>query len=305
MRQESRRGLLVQGMQRGRLSRRLSIWGFLFVAPALALFLTFSLYPFITAFRLSLYEYDMLTTKRFIGLANYLSLFHDPLFRRSCAATAVYVFGSGVPLWVMSLGIALLLNNSFLRFKGFFRACYYLPVIMSLVAASVVWKIIFHPYGLVNYFLSSIGVQDPIFWLTDSKFAPLALIIMGVWKRLGYYTVMFLAGLQAIPREYYEAAEIDGASPLARFWNVTFPLLKPTTAFVIIVSIILGLQSLVPQMLMTNGGPSDATRVIALLIYQTGFVYLKMGYASAMSVLLFAFIMLFTMLQLKILRPKV
>ena len=279
------------------LQRRQALAGFLFAVPSVTLFAAFAIYPILATFYISAFQYDLLTPKHYVGLSNYLSLFGDRLFLNSAQATLTYVLGTYTPLWFLSLAIALALNQSF-RFRGALRVVYFTPVVMSMVIVAVIWKLMYHPDGLVNSLLSW-AVKEPILWLTTSGWAPVAIIIMSVWKMSGYFMVIFLAGLQGIPHEYYEASIIDGANRRQMFRFITLPLLKPITMFVVIMSLIMGLQEFTPQYVMTGGGPADATRVIALTIYQTGFVYLKMGVAAAMSVLLFLAILAITLVQMR------
>lgn len=285
------------GSRRLSLQRRQAAAGFLFAVPSVTLFALFAIYPILATFYISAFEYDLLTPKHYVGLSNYLSLFGDRLFLNSAEATLTYVLGTYTPLWLLSLAIALALNQSF-RFRGALRVIYFTPVVMSMVVVAVIWKLMYHPDGLINTMLSW-ALKEPILWLTTSGWAPVAIIIMSIWKMSGYFMVIFLAGLQGIPHEYYEASKIDGANRWQMFRFITLPLLKPITMFVVIMSLIMGLQEFTPQYVMTGGGPADATRVIALSIYQTGFVYLKMGKAAAMSVLLFVAILAITLLQMR------
>lgn len=227
----------------------------------------------------------MLVPPTFVGLGNYKSIVHDPLFWQSVKATVSYVVGTYVPTIAIALGLALILNRNF-RLKGMFRALYFTPVVMSMVVVSVIWKVLFNYRGLVNLLLSYVGA-DPVRWLTSSTSAPLALAIMSIWKTFGYYMVIYLAGLQGIPTEIREAAQIDGASGRQILTSITLPLLKPITVFVITMSILNGVQEFTAQYVMTGGGPSGATRVTALMIYETAFAFVRMGRASAIAILLF------------------
>lgn len=280
---------------------KLSFTGFLFVVPALVFFSIFAFWPMINAFYLSLFNYDMLTTKQFIGLGNYAALMESPVFISSLKTTAIYAFGVSVPIWILSLVVAMLLNQK-LRLRTFFRAIFFSPMVMPLVILAVIWSLLYHPFGPINSVLLSPFIKDLPAWLKSSQHALLAVIIMAIWRATGYYAVVFLAGLQNIPNEYYEAARLDGANTWAVFWNITWPLLMPTTSFVVVVSIINALRHFDAIWVMTGGGPGDATRVLAVLIYETGLSYFRMGRASAMSVILFIFVMGFTIIQLRLFR---
>jgi len=267
--------------------KRKEAWaGFLFAVPAMTLFLLFAVYPIIRTLYLSFFDYNMLVPPTFIGLKNYISVLGDPLFWQSVRATVTYVLGTYIPTIIIALGLALILNRSF-RLKDLFRALYFTPTVMSMVVVSVIWKVLFNYRGLINGILAVFG-QSPIRWLTTSQWAPAALAIMSVWKNFGYYMVIYLAGLQGIPTELKEAAQIDGANAKQIFTYITLPLLRPITVFVVTMSILNGVQEFTAQYVMTGGGPSGATRVTALLIYETAFAYVKMGRASAIAILLFA-----------------
>lgn len=273
--------------------KRKEAWaGFLFAVPAMSLFLLFSVYPILRTIYLSFFDYNMLVAPTFVGFGNYKSLFSDPLFWQSVQATATYVVGTYVPTIILALVLALILNRSF-KFKGVFRSLYFTPVVMSMVVVSVIWKVLFNYRGLINTLLSYVGV-DPIRWLTSSAHAPWALIIMSVWKTFGYYMVIYLAGLQGIPTEIKEAAQIDGASGRQILTNITLPLLKPISVFVVTMSVFSGVQEFTAQYVMTGGGPAGSTRVTALMIYETAFAFVRMGRASAIAIVLFLSLLVLT-----------
>jgi multiple sugar transport system permease protein len=283
--------------------RQLSLTGALFILPALAYFALFAFWPMINAFYLSLHEYDLLSDKRWIGLANYQSLLISPTFLNSLKTTAFYAFGVSVPIWVLSMILALLLNQN-IRFRTFFRTIFFAPIVMPLVVLAIIWTLLYHPFGPINSVLLAPFVKQTIPWLNSSQHALLGVIIMAVWRAAGYYAVIFLAGLQNIPNEYYEAARIDGAGTWNLFARITWPLLRPTTLFVIVISIINALRHFDAIWIMTQGGPGDATRVLSVLIYETGWVFFQMGKASAMSVVLFVFALSFTIIQLRLFRSN-
>ena len=283
-------------------STRRRLWGVAFVLPAVLFFALFHFYPMLRAFYLSLTTYNLLQPPQFIGLRNYLNLLNDARFEQALRNTFVYMLGTTAPLWVLSLGAALLFTRRF-RGKGFFQLLYFTPVILSGVPVAVVWRVLYHPEGLINRLLGLFGVS-PLRWLTTAQLAPWAIILMTLWQEVGLYMVIFLAGLQDIPEELYEAARIDGAGRWASFWRITLPLLKPTSLFVMVISLIHAFQSFNYQYVMTRGGPSDATNVVALHIYNTSFTALRLGYASAMSLIMFAIIIILTLIQMRVTRAS-
>jgi ABC-type sugar transport system permease subunit len=283
--------------------RRLALTGFVFVVPALLYFTVFAFYPMANAFYLSLHNYDLLSPPRWIGLQNYQFLFNNAAFLNSLRTTAIYAFGVSVPIWVLSMALALLLNQN-IRFRTFFRTVFFAPIIMPLVVLAVIWTLLYHPFGPINTVVLAPVLNGSIPWLNSNQHALLAVIILAVWRATGYYAVIFLAGLQNIPNEYYEAARLDGAGSLSLFRFITWPLLRPTTLFVVVVSIINALRHFDVIWIMTGGGPGDATRVLSVLIYETGWVFLRMGRAAAMSVVLFTLALIFTVIQLRLFRSN-
>lgn len=279
------------------------IWGAVFIFPAMVLMLAFNVYPMLNAFYLSLTQYDLLQPPEFNGLTNYLSLLTDERFLLVFGNTFSYAFGRGIPLVILSLAIAVVLGRPF-RFYQVYRTLYFTPVVLSGVVVSIVWALLYTPTGLVNQIIAPFNGGQQVYWLTQAETAPLAIMIMAVWQSVGFYMIVFIAGLQGIPNDFYEAAAIDGATPWQRFRHITVPLLRPTTVFVTVICLINGFQAFTYQFVMTNGGPSDATNVLSLLIYQTGLQYLKMGLAAAMSIVLFAAILILTLVQLRVGRSE-
>jgi multiple sugar transport system permease protein len=247
---------------------------------------------------ISLYEWELLLPPRFAGLDNYRALLEDALFREVLFNTAYYVAGV-VPLNILiSLGLAVWLNSK-LRGVTFYRLAFFLPVVTVTVAVSLVWKWMYEPHvGLINAALGWLGINGPT-WLGDPRWAMPALILMSVWKGFGYNMVVFLAGLQGIPATVHEAAVIDGASTWQRFWRITLPLLSPAIFFAVVMTVITSFQVFDQALVMTRGGPVNATNTIVLYIYQNGFEFFRMGYAAAMAWVLFAIILAFTLLQMK------
>ena len=271
-------------------------WGLGFVAPATLFFLVFSLYPVGNAVYLSFFDFDLFNPAKFVGLENYRYLLESDKFHGSLFVTVAYVFGTCSLIWVISFALALVFNQRF-RFRNLFLAIYFLPVVMPLVIASMVWKTMYNPAGPINAILH---LEVP--WLTNASTVIPAIIVMSVWKGVGYYMVLFLAGLGNIPAELYEAAELDGASGLRKLWHITLPMLRPTIGFVVIISIVIGFKVFVPMFVMTLGGPNDASLVLTLNIYETAFRFSRMGRAAAESVFLFLLLMGFSLVQLRLSR---
>ena len=282
-------------------ARRRELWGLVFVLPTFTLLLAFRFWPMLQVIRLSLYRYDLLTPPRFIAFDNYTRLVHDPLFYQSLTATGYYVVGTCLPLWVLSLALAIVLDSVPFG-KGFFRAVIFLPAIVPSVVLPILWRFLYHPYGLVNSLLNSAGLPS-VSWLSDTKTVIPSFIVTSEWRFVPLFMVIYLAGLQSIPDEYHDAARVDGASAVQRFFTITLPLLRPTIGVVVVTSVVLTAKSLVLALLMTNGAPGGASRLLSLFVYQNAFIFLKLGYASAASVVLLAVLATFTMLQLRFFRP--
>lgn len=280
------------------LSVKQAAFGYAILLPTLAILFIFRFLPMIEAFVISFTKYDLIHPPQFIGFANFVDLVHDPLFRNSARVSLIYVVFSVLPVWPLSLGLAVLFNRS-LFLKNLLRSSVFMPVVMPAVVMAVVWTFMYQQDGVLNTILGWVGI-DPIPWLRSSATALPAVILIGIWRATPYYMVIFLAGLQAIPTEYYEAAEIDGASRWSTFWDITLPLLRPTTLLVMVMTVIVAMKVFAVPMIMTGGGPSDSTRVLPLFIYQTAFEFFDMGRAAAMSVFLFVAVMLFSVAQIRI-----
>jgi multiple sugar transport system permease protein len=282
---------------------RRSIYGIIFVVPALLFFLAFNLYPTINGFYLSLTEYSLLRPPRWIGFANYAAMPSDTLFRQALGVTAVFVVGSVVPKTILSLLIALVFVGSF-RGREWFKTLYFTPTLLSGVVISLVWKLLADPQGLLNVVLSPLVRGQKLFWLADSHLSPLLIIVVDNWAGIPFYMMIWIAGLVGIPREFYEAALIDGAGRVQAFFNVTLPLLKPTALFVLVISSIGAFQAFTLQYVMTRGGPNNHTTTIALLIYQYAFSFYRMGAAAAVSVVMFFIIIVLTIIQVRWIRSE-
>ncbi|MCF7808293.1 MAG: sugar ABC transporter permease [Candidatus Marinimicrobia bacterium] len=274
----------------------------LFLSPTLIIFITFILIPVGFSFYLSFHKWNMFSSERtFVGVSNYVQMFQEEDFWRVLKNTFIFTVGA-VPLnMALSLFVAQGLNRK-LAGKKFLRTLFFTPVIISPVAAALIWRWIYDPnQGLLNHALGFFGV-DPINWLRDPNWAMTALIIMGVWKTFGINMVLYSAALQGIPKSYLEAAVIDGAGPWTRFWRITFPLLSPTTFFIMVMSLISSFQVFDLVYILTSGGPLGATKVLVFYIYENAFKYFNMGYASAAAYILFGILTVLTLLQVKFLK---
>lgn len=276
--------------------RHLARFAYLSLSPAVLLFAGFLFFPIVFVFYMSLQDWGLIGAPHFVGLENYVNLFQDDLFWVSLRNTLIYSLS--VPVKVaLALILAIMLNQ---KVKGLklFRMAYFLPVVLSLVVVALVWEWMFNAnYGFVNYLLSSMGWPRQ-HWLTDPHYAMLVLIVVSIWKGLGYNLVIFLAGLQGIPRDVYEAAAIDGTSAVQRFWYITVPLIKPTTWFVFLITLIGDFKVFDLAYVMTGGGPGNSTTVFVQYIYNMAFQNFHMGYAAAASVVFFAILFVFSMVQM-------
>jgi multiple sugar transport system permease protein len=277
---------------------RIQLWGVAFVLPTLLFFAIFKYGPMLWAIDLSFTSYDMVSTPAYVGLENYRDLVTDPIFQSTLINTLVYMGGSTVLITVIGLLLALAINTGVPGARHCMTAMF-LTNLMPIIAVCLVWRFLFHPFGLVNQMLQPFGFGR-IDWLTNSSTAMPAIIIVTAWRFAPYFMVVFLAGLLAIPSDYYEAAEIDGAGVLRRFWHITLPQLAPTIFFVVVVSGLLCARIFLMPFIITHGGPGNATRVLSMLVYETGFSYLKMGRAAAISVVLFTIMMIFTIIQMRL-----
>lgn len=279
---------------------------YLFVAPILILATLFYFIPIAQTIHLSLHQWLIMTGRdpEWVGLENYRQMLMDRRFRMSFRNTWVFAIGV-VPLGVaISLGLALLLNMN-LRFRAAFRAIVFLPVILPMVVVAMVWGFLFSAYGgVINQMLELLGYRS-VRWLSLPSTAMGVIITTSLWKGVGFNMVVFLAGLQAIPREYHEAAAVDGAGALQRFWHITLPLLRPTILFATVIATIGSFQVFTQVFVMTQGGPAFSTSTLVYYIYHSAFENFRMGYASAIAVVLFFILLVLSVLQLWLLRSKV
>ncbi|HUN34714.1 MAG TPA: sugar ABC transporter permease [Trebonia sp.] len=282
-----------------RLRRRRLLVAYTFMLPSLVVMALFMFYPLISAAWLSLTNYSFFGSSQFIGLANYTHLLHDPQFWSDLGNTAYYAAVTTPVSIVAALGLALLLNRRHLPARGILRAAIFLPAVVSLAVAAIPFRLMFTPsIGLVIYWLGALGIHTSD-WLNSTTLAMPAVIIVGIWKNVGFYMVIYIAGLQTIPPEFYEAARIDGASGWQRFRQITLPLLNNTTMFVTIIALIASFQAFDQIFVMTQGGPAFSTETLVMLIYRQGFQNFSMGYASAIGYVLVLIILLFSLLQMR------
>lgn len=281
-------------------------WGaYLYLMPVVLILVAFHVLPIFYSLAVSFYEWDLIGSPEFIGTNNYKQLFHYPMFFKSIWNTIKYAVIS-VPLSIfLSMGIAILLNNP-IKGIGVYRTIYFIPVITSINAVAIVWNFIYHPdFGLLNKILSWFSI-DPVAWLQDPDWALPAIIFMSVWKGLGHNIIIFLAGLQNIPKHLYEAARIDGASRWQQFKHITWPLLTPTTFFIFTMSTIGSFQVFSQVYMMTpRGGPLKSTMVVVYYLYRKAFEQFEFGYALAMAFVLFMVIFACTLFNKLYLEKKV
>ncbi len=291
-------------LRRRSLERRTAISAVIMLLPIILFFIFLVYYPIIWSFWLSLNQYNIFAHEStFIGMDNFIRLFKDPVFLDSFGHTAFYAFFYVLFAVSISLVLAVLLERiTSNRMKSIYKFIYFIPVVSPLVVVSVLWLWLYEPQiGLLNYMLSWFGIARQS-WLLNPNLALPSIIAMSVWKALGYNLIIFVAGLKGIPIQYYEAATVDGASGFQQFWRITLPLLKPITTFVTVMSVIGSFQVFTQVWIMTQGGPVQSTTTVVYNIYENGFRYFQMGYASAMSVVLFVVILFFTFIQLKVSR---
>nr|HET7860475.1 sugar ABC transporter permease [Caldimonas sp.] len=274
---------------------RSGIVGWTLAAPALVVIAVFFALPVVAGLALSLTDFDLyaladLSTLRFVGLDNYLRLLQTPLFWQAFGNT-LYFVAVGVPLSIaLSLGAALLLNARVARWQAFFRTALFAPVVTTVVAVAVIWRYLLHPrYGLIDQALAALGI-DPVDWLGDPHWSMPAIIVFAAWKNFGYNMVILLAALQAVPRELYESARVDGAGTLRQFTDVTFPLLTPTLVMVAIMTVAGYFQLFAEPYVMTQGGPLRSTVSVLYFMYEEGFRWWNLGFASAVAFVLFVVI---------------
>lgn len=275
------------------------LWAYAFLAPALLGFAVFVAGPIIASLVLTVFSWDLLTPARFVGAENFQRLAMDKRVLTSYGVTATFVVSQVALTATIGLLLALGVHSIHMtRLRYLFRTVFFFPVITSTASIAIVWTYLYNTdRGVINYYLTQIGVA-PIAWLSSSAAAIWAIIMMSVWKSVGFDFILFEAGLKNIPQHLYEAARIDGASPWKQFWYITLPMLTPTLLFSVVIGLIGAFQVFDAPYIMTTGGPGDATRTIVMHIYENGFRFLRVGYASTISLTLFCIILAITIAQL-------
>lgn len=296
-------GSLANRPEARRARARTNLAGYLFVSPALLLFLVFIAGPLLAAVVLSFYSWDLLTAPHFTGVANFVHLVHDPVLLASLRNTFVFALASVVSHIGLGMLLALAVNRKMNTIvKYWVRTTFFFPFLISWAAVSLLWKYLLDPnMGFLTYYLSTIGIHAPI-WLLSPKWSLLSLIGVDWWHTIGYTFVILLAGLQTVPHDLHEAAMVDGAGPGRMFWSITLPLMSPTLFFAMVITFIGAFQIFDPMYIMTNGGPGDATRSIVMYTYQTAFRSFNVGYGSAIALVVFVVIALVTAFQFRMSR---
>ncbi len=274
---------------------------YLFLIPALIFMGIFLFYPIVDVFRLSFTNYNMIQEATYVGTQNYENLFNDPLFWKTLKNSFIYLVGVVPLLVILPIFIAILVNRKLKGIK-WFRAAYYIPVVTSMVVVGIMWKWLYRGNGLLNYLLQTIGlINEPVSWLTSTDFALYSVMAVTIWKGLGYYMVIYLAGLQSIPQNLYEVAQIDGANWWQKHLHITIPLLKPSILLVTILSSIAAMKVFTEVYVMTKGGPINSSKTLVFYIYEKAFENLNLGYAAAMGFVLFVIIFILSFINFKVL----
>ncbi|NPV55156.1 MAG: sugar ABC transporter permease [Anaerolineae bacterium] len=280
-----------------------AITGYLFILPTVLGFVVFTLGPIIATFYFSLTKYNMLKPPQYIGIENYVDMLADLRLLEVSRNTMVFSVSAVSLTIVFGLLMAVALNQNLLLpsfIQNIFRSVYFFPILVAMIYVAMIWQFWFHKdLGVINYYLGLLHIE-PIRWLGSSQWALVSIIIVYVWKNVGFSMLIFLTGLQNINKDYYEAAELDGAGSLQKFFGITLPLLSPTLLFTMIINSINAFQEFDSMIVLTGGGPGDASRSLVLYIYEKAFRSFDMGYASALAMVLFLVIMILTLVQLKL-----
>ena len=278
---------------------RLQNHGYVFILPTLLFFSLFLIYPMVSAFRLSFFEWNLLSPKAFVGLKNFVRMASDPRVINSYVRTLHFSGISVAAINVLAFAFALLFGSRLLNWKNFWQSLVFLPVVLSIVAVGVVWEFMFQSTGLIPVILRKLIGSSPV-WLTNTKAAPYAMIMVYVWKSVGYYMVIYIAGLLDVPVSFYEAARMDGAGFWGQLWYITLPSLRNTITLAVVSCVIFTFGQFSIQWVITRGGPSRSTEILSLQIFRQGFELSKFGYASAISVIFFLTMMVFSLIQLRL-----
>jgi putative chitobiose transport system permease protein len=284
--------------------RRKLLTPYLFLVPACIILGAFIFYPLLQAIWMSFTDYNMISDPSFVGLENYKEIVEDDLFWKTLGQTFLYLIVVVPTLVILPIFLAILVNQK-IKGIGFFRSAYYVPVVTSMVVVGITWKWVYADQGILNYLLQSIGIiNGPVHWLTSPTTSIFAVMAVTVWKGLGYYMVIYLAGLQAIPSDLYEAADIDGASKWKQIFHITIPMLMPSIIIVTIMSSISAMKVFEEIYVMTGGGPLNSSKTLVFYIYQEAFEKLRMGYASAVGVILLLITLVLSIFNLKVMSKK-
>jgi putative chitobiose transport system permease protein len=288
-------------MQKDLILKKRLLTPYLFLLPALCVLGLSVFWPALQAFYLSFtrYEYDLTQTPQWVGLQNFQRLWADPVFWRTLGNTLLYLIGVVPILVVVPLGLALLVNQK-LRGISWFRASFYTPVVISMVVAGIAWKWLYAENGLFNQLLKQLGIETGIPWLTSPDWAIFSVMAVTVWKGLGYYMVIYLAGLQSIPAELYEAAAIDGSDGYLKHWDITVPLMRPYLVLVAVISAISATKVFEEVYIMTQGGPRNSSKTVVYYLYEQAFSDLEMSYACTIGLVLFLIILGLSILNLRL-----
>jgi multiple sugar transport system permease protein len=276
-----------------------------FLLPWIITFSLFSAFPIIFSLSISFTDYSGLNPSfNFVGLENFIELFSDEIFLIALRNTAIFVVGTIPFTTTIALLLAVLINSKIVKLKGLFKAGFFLPSVMSMVVIATIWRYMYSADGIINTVLQTFGIEKTTGWLASPDTALSSIMIMNIWAAIGYYTIIFLAGLQSIPEQLYESASIDGASSTKKFFNITLPLIRPTLFFVIAINTIRSFQIFSEIFTMTQGEPLNSTQTIVHYLYIKGFRQFEMGYASAMAYVLVVIIMIVTLIQQRALRSE-
>lgn len=277
------------------------------LSPWIIALAVFWIYPLLYAAYISMTEYKTLTnTAEFIGFGNYIAVFNDAVFWKALQNTAIFTFGTVPVTTTIAIILAAILNNKLVRFKEFFKASFFLPTVTSLVVISLIFTNLYARDGYINSILAMIGMPYPEKgWLLDTSTSLLSIMIMDVWISIGYYMVLFLAGMQTISEDLYDSAKLSGATEFQQFFHITLPLIRPTLLFVLVINTIKSFQIFIEIFVMTKGGPLDSTTTLVYLVFINAFEKTDMmGYASAIAFILFFILLAFSFLQIKLLKIR-
>jgi multiple sugar transport system permease protein len=276
-----------------------SLWGYIFILPAVAIITIFWMVPSAGSIYYSFFKFNGIKTPKFIGLENFITFFSDPQGLNSLKVAGYYIIGTLPPAIIIGFILAIIISKKWFKGGGFFSAVYFLPVVMSYIGVSFIWKWVFEPIGgLANYFLRLIGLEG-IKWLTTPGLALICILFISVWKNIGFFIILYLAAIRQIPESYVEAAEIDGVNEFQKAIHIIWPLVFPTTIFLTIMSVIDAFRVFDQIYALTFGGPNHTTGIVAFYVWQVGFMETRMGYSSAIASVLLLIMIILTYIQWK------